>query len=299
MATKQAFDASRSSVFNFDPADLVIIGLDTKDGPEHPLYDPRIKLPLDEAMVLNIMTYGVLETVIARKNGVYAEVIDGRRRVMHAREANKRLKKMGSDTLTVRTDMKRGDDGHVFGMSVSTNEQRLDDTPMAKAQKLQRMLDLGKTEEECAIAFGVTKVAVKQWLKLLDLSAYVRGKVDKAEISASAAAKFSDLSHDEQKEAVDKLIKETGGKATAKKAGTAGKKAKGNDNAYDAPGKRVLKRVIENAQTVKELDGILTEDEIKILRWVIGDLGAGSIKGLTKLMEEYEDAPDSEDGDDE
>jgi ParB family chromosome partitioning protein len=275
-----------------EPETLTIIGLDTKDGPEHPLYDPRIHLPLNEDMVLNIMHYGVLEPILIRKNGASAEVIDGRRRVMHAREANARLKKAGSEELRIPTISKRGDDGHVFGMAISTNEQRLDDTPMAKANKLRRMLDLGKSEDDAAVAFGVSKVAVKQWLKLLDLSAYVKNKVDKAEISASAAAKFADLSHDEQKEAVDKLIGSTGGKATAKKASTASKKAKGNDNAYDLPGKRTIKKVIENAKLENNAD-VLSEDQVKILRWVIGDLGPASIKGLTGLMEDA--AEESED----
>jgi ParB family chromosome partitioning protein len=284
---KQALEGVRGNLFNIEPEGLTIIGLDTKDGVEHPLYDPRIELPLDEDMVLNIMVYGVLEPVLVRKNGAQVEVIDGRRRVMHAREANKRLKKAGSEELRVPTISKRGDDGHVFGMAVSANEQRLDDSPMAKANKLRRMLDLGKSEDEAAIAFGVSKVAVKQWLKLLDLSAYVRNKVDRAEISASAAAKFADLSHDEQEKAVDKLIKETGGKATTKKATTAGKKAKGNENAYDIPGKRIIKKVIENAKLDGNAD-VLSEDQVKILRWVIGDLGPASIKGLVGLMADVE-----------
>jgi ParB family chromosome partitioning protein len=289
---KQALEGVRGNLFNMEPESLTIIGLDTKDGPEHPLYDPRIKLPLKEEMVLNIMHLGVFEPVLVRKNGAQVEVVDGRRRVMHAREANARLKKAGSEGLLVPTVSKRGDDGHVFSISVSANEQRLDDTPMAKADKLRRMLDLGKSEDDAAVAFGVSKVAIKQWLKLLDLSAYVKNKVDKAEISASAAAKFADLSHDEQKEAVDKLIKETsgaGGKATAKKASTASKKAKGNENAYDLPGKRTIKKVIENSK-LEGNEKILSEDQIKVLRWVIGDLGPASIKGLTGLMEDAEEA---------
>jgi ParB family chromosome partitioning protein len=268
------------------PDDLIIIGHDTRDGAEHPLYDPRMKLPPDDAMVLNIMELGVLEPILARKNGAQTEVIDGRRRVINAREANKRLRARGEEELLVETKYKRGDDGLLFGMSVSSNEIRLDDTPMAKADKARRLIDMGKSEEYAAKIFGVSVTAIKQWLKLLDLSAYVRNKVDKAEISASAAAKFADLSHAEQKEAVDSLLKETNGKATTAKATTAGKKAKGSDNAYDVPGKKIIKRVIANA---KAAEGVLTEDEVKILRWVIGDIGPASIRGLTSLMEEAEE----------
>jgi ParB family chromosome partitioning protein len=273
----------------------VIIGLDTKDGAEHALYDPRINLPIDEAMVLNIMANGVIELIECRMNGTKAEVVNGRRRVRHAREANKRLKKMGSDPIKVGFTLKRGDDARLFGIAVSANEHREDDTPMAKAEKLQRLLDLGASEDDAAIAFGVTKVAVKQWLKLLDLSAYVKKLVDKRQISASAAAKFADLDHDEQKAAVDKLIEESGGKKpTTKKAASAGKQAKG-DEGHVAPGKRVIKKVIENAQHPVN-EGTLTADEIKLLRWVIGDIGANAIKGLTALTQDQEEEEEEEEG---
>lgn len=275
----------------YDPNDLTIIGLDTKDGEEHPLYDPRIKLPISEPMVLNLMAFGILEPIEIRMNGAVAEVVNGRRRVRHAREANKRLKKMGSDEIRVPCTIKRGDDGHLFGISVSANEHREDDTPMAKAEKAQRMLDLGKTEDDVAVAFGVTKVAVKQWLKLLELSAYVRKLVDKRAISASAAAKFADLGHDEQKEAVDKLLAESGGKATTKKAKTAAKKkAKGDEAAYDAPGKRMIRKVLIN----NESDEALDEGQTKILKWVLGEIGPTSIKGLSGLMVDPDEETEEE-----
>ena len=281
--------------YSADPKDLRIIGLDTNDGPEHPLYDPRIKLPIKEEMVLNIMAYGVLEPIQVRMNGTHSEVVDGRQRVRHAREANKRLKRMGSDEVRVPLLVKRGDDGRLFGIAVSSNEHRVDDTPMAKADKLRRYLDLGNNEDDASIAFGVTKVAIKQWLKLLDLSAYVKNKVDKHEISASAAAKFSELTHDEQREQVDKLIAESGGKKpSTKKAGAAGNKAKGGEG-YDAPGKRMIKKVIANAEGTD----ILTVDETKLLRWVMGEIGPASIKGLTGLMAdpEPEEEEEEEEGD--
>lgn len=45
---KQALDAPRKQYWLLNPENLVIIGLDTNDGPEHPLWDTRIKLPIDK-----------------------------------------------------------------------------------------------------------------------------------------------------------------------------------------------------------------------------------------------------------
>jgi ParB family chromosome partitioning protein len=95
----QAIAGRRLNAFAVDPDNLIIIGLDTDDGPEHPLYDERVKLPLDESTVLNIMAIGVKEPVLVRKTDGNPEVVDGRRRTMHAREANRRLRELGEKTL--------------------------------------------------------------------------------------------------------------------------------------------------------------------------------------------------------
>jgi hypothetical protein len=40
---KQALDGTRINAFGMEPKDLVIVGFDTDDGPEHPLWDERVK----------------------------------------------------------------------------------------------------------------------------------------------------------------------------------------------------------------------------------------------------------------
>lgn len=48
----------RGQYFFCDPHTVTIIGLDTKDGPEHPLWDERINRPLDKNLVYDIQAHG-------------------------------------------------------------------------------------------------------------------------------------------------------------------------------------------------------------------------------------------------
>lgn len=102
MAKHQVFDAARLGGFRFDPDVLVIIGLDTKDGPEHELWDERALLPYSEEMVLSLMDLGCLKTITVRKGeDGRPEIVDGRGRAIAGREANRRLRKLGKTELLV------------------------------------------------------------------------------------------------------------------------------------------------------------------------------------------------------
>jgi ParB family chromosome partitioning protein len=285
-----------------DPSDFVIIGLDTKDGKEHVLYDERINLPLDEAMVLNIMELGVQMRVLVRRVGNSFEVIDGRRRVMHAREANNRLVRAGKPPLLIRFDraanpeklkcetkieIRRAEEKRFATMMLSLNEIRKDDSPLKKADKLIRYIDMGHDEDAAAITFGVNVGTIKAWLKLAQLSTHVRKLVDRGEISASAAAKFADMTDSEQNEAADKLIA-SGEKPTAKAAEKAKKSKDTNGEGATAPGKRLVSKVLKVNEAEKDDEGqpLLSSDFVRGVRWVIGDISDTHIKGLRYLIEQ-------------
>lgn len=196
---KTALDAKRGNLFLVPPEDLTIIGLDTADGPEHPLYDERVLLPLDEPLVRNIMCHGVIEPVIIRKNGDdVVEVIDGRQRVRAARAACKRLEAEGKEPVLVPVVRRVGRDAEHYGVMISANEIRRDDTPLAKARKAGRYLAMGRTEEDAAEQFGVDIVTIKGWLRLLDLAPEVQEAVDLNKLSALAAKQFAGLPRAEQ-----------------------------------------------------------------------------------------------------
>jgi ParB family chromosome partitioning protein len=281
---RQALEGTRLNAFGMDPEDLVVVGFDTKDGPEHPLYDERVNLPLEESMVCNLMVHGVLEPVLVRKNGDVAEVVAGRRRVLHAREANKRLKKQGSELLRVPCFVKRGDDGALMGVSISENEIRRDDVLSAKADKLRRYLATGKSEKDAAVAFGVSHQTIKNWGKLSDLSREVVKAIENGDVPASAGYSLAELPRDEQREKLAELLKSGSTTVRAAKSATKAAKAKrnGEKTDFEPPGKRLINKVLRFNDKADVLNG----DFLKGVKWVLGDIGPTSIAGLSELIRE-------------
>lgn len=221
---KQAFEnAKRANLYRFDPRDLMLI-----DDPEHPLYDERVHLPTEERLVKNIAMHGVIEPVIIAKNADgKAMVVDGRQRVKAALEASDRLEAEGKERVMVPCFVRRGNGESLFGVSVSANEHRKDDSPLGRASKMLRLLETGRTEEECAVIFGVTSQTIQNWLKLVELPNAVQDAVDRGVISATAASGLSGLDHKECKTALAKLIAESGGKKPSKRKVTKAAGGKG------------------------------------------------------------------------
>ncbi len=281
---RQALDGTRLNAFGMDPNDLIVIGYDTDDGPEHPLFDERAKLPLSEEMINSLMLQGVLEVVLVRKNGDKAEVVAGRQRVKNAREANKRLKKQGAELIHVPCMVRKGDDGMVMGVSISENEIREDDPLTVKASKLARYLGLGKSEQEAATVFGVSLQTIKNWGRLGDLDNSVIKAIEAGKIKPSAAWNLSDLSREDQKVELEKLL--ANGHTTVRKAGHAVKNAKakkgGAAEGLEAPGKRLVAKVLK----LDRKAGVLSEDFARGVAWMLGELSPTSVKGLTALISE-------------
>lgn len=198
---------SRTDLFFFDPNDLVLV-----EDPKHPLYDERIKLPIDEAIVLSIMKFGVLEPVTVRKNGVdkkgnpQIEVIDGRQRTRCAREANRRLAEAGGELHRVPAVIKRVDDATLFGIMVATNEGRTQDSPLVKARKMSRFIAMGRSEEDVSITFCCSKATVKNHLALLDLDETVQQAIEAGRVGVTIAKKLAILPREEQVEGLLKIL---------------------------------------------------------------------------------------------
>lgn len=245
--------AKRGNLWSFRPEDLVIIGVDTKDGPEHELYDERAFLPLDEPMVLSIMDMGVGEAITIRKNPSTgkAEVVNGRRRVLHSREANKRLKKAGDPLVMVPAKLMTGSEEIMEGAKISLNELRYEDPTMIKIAKCERLLARnGGDYDAAAVAFGVTKAAIKGWMKVAELPAKVKRAVDRGKLTANAAAQLHGMEKEELVKKFDELVAEadkTGKKVTAKKT----RAATGKKNAI---GKRVLVKLTQDPEFTAELN---------------------------------------------
>lgn len=193
----------KTNVLMFDPEKLSLVVDATS-----PLYDPRVHLPPDEAMVLNIMHQGVFQPIIVAKNPETgaAEVVAGRQRVKAAREANVRLRAKGCEPILVPGVIRRGGGADLAGVMVGENELRRDDTPLGRAEKMRRLSDLGRTEDMLAVLFGCNAQTVRNTLALLDCCAAVKSAVEAKKINVGHALKLSKLEVSEQREKLGELL---------------------------------------------------------------------------------------------
>lgn len=271
--------AKRGNLYQFDPNEPVIIGLDTKDTSEHELWDERIRLPLEESMIVNIMAVGVKESVLLRKgpNGRY-EVVDGRGRIRHAREANKRLKKQGEPLVYVPALLEQGDEVHMAGLAIALNEIRRDDDTLTKAEKCMRLLQRnGGDHKAAAIVFGVSVAAIKNWAKVAELTPKVKKAVAAGEISASAAAELHGLEKEAQIAKLDKLVSHAKANGRKKATTSSAKKEAGKKTAVP---KRVLLKLVSD----EELSSGVPPEVIFGIKLALGTHLPGETSKLGKLL---------------
>lgn len=286
MAKTAIPDASRGSVFLVDPDNIVIIGVDTDDGPEHELYQEGLKRPLDQAMVASVIEHGVLEAISVRKNGSFVEAVTGRHRTLWARAANEKLASAGGEPRLVPCIVKRLDTKTAGLQMVVENEHRKQpDDPIVRARHAQRMITNGHDTKSAARAFNVSPQAISQRLKLLDLAAPVQKMLEAGQLSASAASTLAPLEHKVQVERAKELVAAGGGVAEAQRVVRAERAPKTNgaapvEGATVAPNKVLLRKVVahENFKTMLDAD---TQNAI---RWAAGEGPASRIAGLTALI---------------
>jgi ParB family chromosome partitioning protein len=283
--------APSSKIFLLDPDDpqLKIVGLDTdhKEG-EHPLYDRRINLPLNEMFVQYMMMpdIGFDSVITVKKDGDDILVVKGRQRVRTAREANKRLKKAGRTPLRIKCEFSRGDsDETSLAKKFGENAHRENDKPIETARNLHEFITSGRTDKEASIVFRMTEQNVRMLLKLLELDPSIQKAVQRGEVAASSVAPLAELSRADQKVAFDKLKEDaaTGVKVTHKVAkATAKAKKKGDSEVIVAPGKRLVTKILDlNKAEGSPLDPMF----VKGVLWVLGDVSTKGVqvKGLTAL----------------
>lgn len=208
--SKKAYNAlGRDELLLFDPETLVIV-----TDPKHPLFDERALLQPEERLILSIMDVGVIEPIVVRKNGEREkgvpniEVVDGRQRVKAARIANHRILEQGGEPVRVPGVRRLGDNVSLQGVMITTNELRLADSPLVKAQKLSRYLALGRTMEDAAVTFGATVSTLKGYLSLLTCHPDVIAALKKGRIGVTHAKMLSAMPQEEQpQKLVDILAK--------------------------------------------------------------------------------------------
>lgn len=280
--TKQAFEAKRANLFRFDPNDLVIIGLDTEDGPEHPLYDDRVHLPLDQDFVNEIRALGIIQAVVVRKNGDKAEVVAGRQRVRAAREVNN-VRPANSEWLLVPAVVDRGSDDRMRDISLSENEYRVNDTIEVKVKKLERYLASGRTEHEAAQRFKVSVQTIKNWLLLLEAGPEVKQAVEEKKISPTAAIQIAKLPRESQAKTVEKVTS-NGSTTIAKTNATINKLNNSKAQTFEIPSKKLLKAIAKKERSILG----------DICAWATGMIPASEVRGLEDVLKSLTPGADAE-----
>lgn len=259
---KTLFAAQRLNAFLFDPEDLVIV-----DDEEHPLFDPRGRLAPDPSMVRSIISKGVIEPIVARREGLKAIVVAGRRRVICAREANKILRSQGEEPIKVPVVARKGDENDAMDVMILENEQRVDDDITAKARKAARLHQRGRTEEQIADVFGVSHSTVKNWLGLLELAAPVQKAVAEGRVRMSDAVReLGKLDKAEQVTAMAKLEQERPTRAAAKANGVSKKR-----------GTSPVARIKKIRQALEADEAVLAERDRILISWILGKATHGEL----------------------
>jgi len=208
-------DGARPDViYRVQPEVLCIPGYDDRQEG-----DPdRNGLELDDAMTLSIMAVGVLEPIIVQRNNNVYEVIAGRRRTRHAREANRRLGLDGEAPLSVPVLVKgsRLSPEMAFIVDTTLNVHRLNDSISVKMRKAAKMLVRNIDIRTVAIAFRVDPSRIETWVRITkEAHPCVHAALDAGQLAVTTAADLARLPVEEQPPALKKLLEVPMGRAAA------------------------------------------------------------------------------------
>lgn len=267
---------------------LKIIGVDTphKEG-EHVLWDRRNHLPLRESTIASYMRAGVVFAVLARKDEESGDlfIVDGRRRMLHAREANRRLKEQGSKLrILVKVQLDKRDLGMAAFLKSTLNEVREQNDPIARARDA-----VGDVErfgvEAVAEMYGVTTKQIKNWSRLLELCQEVQTALATNEITQKFALSLIGTPVAEQRTKIERMKAILAGKKKGSKRGAANKPR-------EMSRIQMVKRSLAMMATAEKfrigkddgaVDVTLTDRERLLLQWVVGELDDDAVKAMLPL----------------
>ncbi len=258
-------------IYRLSPDTVTVIGHDTEDTDEHELWDERISLPLNEEQILSFMAVGVQVPLLARRGPTgRIEIIDGRRRTIEGREANRRLIALGEIpiVLLVRFGAVRLSRELQRVLSVEINERRTEDPPAVKQRKALRMLAAKIDIRTVARAFGVTTKAIENWRVISEASPNLQAAADLGMIPASAVAELARAPEPEA--ALEELLNDA--RPTRTRAAAIARAARTGSSSSKLP-RGALRRVLATK-------GIFTDDFLDGIRFAKGDLDAKEVQAI-------------------
>jgi len=165
-------------------------------------YQPRKRFDEESLQELadSIIEQGLMQPVIVRKSDNNFEIIAGERRWRAAK-----LAKLDTIPVIVR-DI---NDRTASIIALIENMQRVDLSSIEEAEGIKKMIDeFGMTHEEASDAVGKSRSAVSNLLRLLQLSDFVKDKLNLGQIDMGHARALISLSADQQNMVCQKIINE-------------------------------------------------------------------------------------------
>lgn len=165
-------------------------------------YQPRKRFDEESLQELadSIIEQGLMQPIIVRKAENNFEIIAGERRWRAAK-----LAKVDTIPVIVR-DI---NDRTASIIALIENMQRVDLSAIEEAEGIKKMIDeFGMTHEEASDAVGKSRSAVSNLLRLLQLSDFVKDKLNSGDIDMGHARALISLSADQQNMVCQKIINE-------------------------------------------------------------------------------------------
>lgn len=299
---KVAFNAvARGNTLGLRPEDCILVGFDTDDGPEHPLYSPTVHEEVHEELVDSLEDLDQLQPigVCNYNNDDRPFVRFGRKRVKAMRELNKRLVAKGEEPrLIYGVNAARGtqESDHTLAI-LAENNLRFQDSPLTKATIAAHFLkNRNDTQHRrrVAIALGMRLQDLDNLLRLVE-SPELKEAVENKEMSVNAAVHLTALPRDEQK-AIVETSRQTGKRVTTDEAREVATKArrtkktvaKGGttDDIVVRPSMSSLKKILRAAAPMN--DEKIPIDAFRMLQFVLGETSPRSVKGLSTIITKIE-----------
>jgi ParB family chromosome partitioning protein len=165
-------------------------------------YQPRKRFDEESLQELadSIIEQGLMQPIIVRKSDNSFEIIAGERRWRAAK-----LAKLDTIPVIVR-DI---NDRTASIIALIENMQRVDLSSIEEAEGIKKMIDeFGMTHEEASDAVGKSRSAVSNLLRLLQLTDFVKDKLNSGDIDMGHARALISLSADQQNMVCQKIINE-------------------------------------------------------------------------------------------
>lgn len=203
VAKLQGFEARGGEVAAFNPKEIFIVGIDEPLTAENWFaFCPRVKEPIDEAFLEDIRQNGVRMSLDGYRDGNRIGLLDGRRRLRHARIVRDEQDKARipvADRIKVRVTIRRGEHDDLYSYNVGSFDRK-ELTPEQRALMMQNYQKYGHDNAQTARKFSCDERTVTNTLAILDCANEVRADFNSGVLPCRLAPQYAKETRERQLE---------------------------------------------------------------------------------------------------